>query len=42
MTLRQQLELRKRQWEAFNRWEEQQPTIQRDPASVLSHIIIYI
>src|ERR1035441_3160143 len=31
MTLREQIEQRRRQWEAFNRWEEQQPPLEREP-----------
>lgn len=38
MTFKQQIELRRRQWEAFNRWEEQQPPVQRDSAQMLADL----
>jgi len=38
MTLREQLEIRKRQWEAFNRWEEEQPLTDREPARILADL----
>jgi hypothetical protein len=38
MTLREQIEQRRRQWEAFNRWEKQQPPFERDPAQILADL----
>jgi len=38
MALKEQLEKRHRQWEAFNRWEAEQSPIERDPASVLADL----
>jgi len=38
MTLKEQIEQRRRQWEAFNRWEEQQPPLERDPAQILADL----
>ena len=36
MTLKEQLEERRREFEAFNRWEEEQPPIRRDPAALMA------
>jgi hypothetical protein len=38
MTLKEQLVERRRQWEAFNRWEEQLPPTERDPARILADL----
>jgi hypothetical protein len=38
MTLREQIEQRRRQWEAFNRWEEQQPPLEREPGQILADL----
>jgi len=38
MTLKEQLDERRRQWEAFNRWEEQLPPMERDPARILADL----
>jgi hypothetical protein len=38
MTLREQIERRRRQWEAFNRWEEQQPPLERDAGQILADL----
>ena len=38
MTLREQIEQRRRQWEAFNRWEAQPPPLERDPAQILADL----
>jgi hypothetical protein len=38
MTLRQQLELRRRQWVAFNRWEAAHPASARDPGEILADL----
>jgi hypothetical protein len=38
MTLKQQLEMRRRQWAAFNRWEAEHPTPARDPAEILADL----
>ena len=38
MSLKEQLMERRRQWEAFNRWEEQQPPVERDPAQILADL----
>ncbi len=38
MTLREQLEIRKQQWEAFNRWEEEQPQVEREPGKILADL----
>ena len=38
MTLKEQLELRQRQWDAFHCWEEQQPPLERDAGEVLADL----
>jgi hypothetical protein len=38
MTLKEQLVERRRRWEAFNRWEEQLPPVERDPARILADL----
>jgi len=38
LTLEEQLELRLRQWAAFNRWEAGQPPIERTPAQILADL----
>lgn len=38
MTLREQLAERRRQWEEFNRWEAQQPPVERDPAAIVADL----
>ena len=38
MTLREQLEERRRQWEAFNRWEAEQAPVERDSANILADL----
>jgi hypothetical protein len=38
VSLGEQLEERKRQWEAFHRWEEQQPPLEREPARILADL----
>jgi len=38
MTLKEQLEQRQRQWDAFHRWEEQQPPLERDAAEILADL----
>ncbi|MGA2329014.1 MAG: hypothetical protein ABSH05_22325 [Bryobacteraceae bacterium] len=35
---RQQLEIRRRQWEAFHRWEREHPAPARDPAEILADL----
>ena len=38
MTLKEQLELRERQWAAFHAWEAEQPPIERPAADILADI----
>ena len=38
MSTREQWELRRQQWEAFNRWEAEQPPIERDPGDILADL----
>jgi hypothetical protein len=38
VTFKEQIEQRRRQWEAFNRWEEQQPPLERDPGQILADL----
>jgi hypothetical protein len=38
MTLKEQLEQRRRQWAEFNRWEAQQPPIDRAPAEIIADL----
>lgn len=38
MSTREQWELRRKQWEAFNRWEAEQPPIERDPGDILADL----
>ena len=38
MTLKEQYELRQRQWDEFHRWEAEQPPIDRDPASIIADL----
>jgi hypothetical protein len=38
MSTREQWELRRKQWEAFNRWEAEQPPIERDPADIIADL----
>jgi hypothetical protein len=38
VTFKEQLVERRRQWEAFNRWEEQLPPAERDPARILADL----
>lgn len=38
MTEREQYEERRRQWETFRCWEEQQPLVKRPPAALLADI----
>jgi len=38
MSTREQWELRRRQWEAFNRWEAEQAPIERDPADIIADL----
>lgn len=38
MTLREQLEQRRRQWEAFNRWEAEQPPAERPAADIIADL----
>lgn len=38
MTLREELDIRERQWAAFHRWESAQPLPQRDPAEILADL----
>ena len=38
MTLREQLEIRDRQWAVFHRWEAAQPLPERDPAEILADL----
>jgi hypothetical protein len=38
MTLKEQLDERRRQWEAFNRWEEQLPPMERESAQILADL----
>ena len=38
MTLAEQLDLRRRQWAEFHRWEASQPPPERDPAKILADL----
>ncbi len=38
MTLREQWEIRRRQWEAFNRWEAENPPPERSAAEILADL----
>jgi hypothetical protein len=38
MITREQFEQRRQQWESFNRWEAQQPPIERAPADILADL----
>ncbi|MGC9947753.1 MAG: hypothetical protein ABSF64_15415 [Bryobacteraceae bacterium] len=38
MTRKEQIEQRRRQWETFNRWEEQQQPLERDPGQILADL----
>ena len=38
MSTREQWELRRKQFEAFNRWEAEQPPIERDPADIIADL----
>lgn len=38
MSTREQWELRRRQWEAFHRWEAEQPPVERDPADIIADL----
>ena len=38
MTLKQQLEARRRQWLAWHRWADSQPPLDRDPAEILADL----
>jgi hypothetical protein len=38
MTLKEQLEQRRRQWEAFHRWEAAQPPVERPAADIIADL----
>jgi len=38
MSTREEWELRRQQWEAFNRWEGEQPPLERAPADILADL----
>lgn len=38
MTLRQQIEQRRSQWARFNRWESEQPPVERSPSAILADL----
>jgi hypothetical protein len=38
MTLKEQLAIRQRQWDAFHRWEAENPPPARDPADVIADL----
>lgn len=38
MSTREEWELRRQQWEAFNRWEAGQPLMERAPADILADL----
>ena len=38
MSTREQFQFRQRQWAEFNRWEAEQPPIERDPADILADL----
>jgi hypothetical protein len=38
VTLKEQFEIRRRQWAAFHRWEAAQPTVERDPAEIIADL----
>ncbi len=38
MTLKQQYELRQRQWDDFHLWESEQPPVDREPAAIIADL----
>ena len=38
VTLREQLEQRRKQWEEFNRWEAEQPPVERAAGDILADL----
>ena len=38
MSLKEQYELRQRQWDEFHRWENEQPPIDRHPAHIIADL----
>jgi hypothetical protein len=38
MTLKEQYQLRQRQWDEFHRWESEQPLIEREPAAIIADL----
>jgi hypothetical protein len=38
MSLKEQYELRQRQWDEFHRWENEQPAIDRQPANIIADL----
>ncbi|HTB10609.1 MAG TPA: hypothetical protein VK752_03515 [Bryobacteraceae bacterium] len=38
MTLREQLEQQKLQWQSFNKWEDEQPPGAREPSAILADL----
>jgi hypothetical protein len=38
MTRKEQLDIRRQQWEAFNRWESENPAPAREPAEILADL----
>jgi hypothetical protein len=38
MTMKEQFELRQRQWDEFHRWESQQPPIERAPEDIIADL----
>jgi hypothetical protein len=39
MTLKEQYEMRQRQWDEFHRWESQQPPMGRTPEKMTIHVV---
>jgi len=38
MTMKEQFELRQRQWDEFHRWEAEQPVVERTPENIIADI----
>jgi hypothetical protein len=38
VTLREQLEQQKLQWQSFNKWEDEQPPVTREPSAILADL----
>jgi len=38
MTLKEQYEMRQRQWDEFHRWESEQPLMERTPENIIADL----